>query len=672
MSDDVEMNIGKEIESDINSQDEYDKNDYYNDENEEYKKAKPTPSIEPPKYIMDVNKKSFPNDHKNFNQRKETFMNFDEKFQKIKNEESLEEEFPSENANDLCESYKIIYNEYIDYSSNSYDIYSKNHLRNTLIEQIKNLDWKNRESEINSAKKETNAFEDIQENFFSKKQACQLANINYLFDKELIKQDIIFQGFPVLAVGDNGGFTDYILYYTIYKNHYNPTIFVIPEKNNSIKDIKYRKEIIEKAEEHVNILSEFFEENKDIDENSKISVDFINDIAKKISEKTDGDMVNLYIARKVINFDPDSSQEIKYKKFLLINTLLAFKCLAREGNFVIKLYDTFTNFTIGLIYFIFKNFESVTIFKPVSTRQYSSARYLVAEKYLKDLSESTNNSIKYLEDYLTKYIEYRNNNYDIKYFLPTSELRRSETFLKIIPEINNGITEKRIDALKEIIKCINYQNTKLYDKMSIKKFFLENWGIPVINYDEKLLLRNQEPQDRNKYGYSKYHSKKIYTEKELIDKYDNIISSNKERDKYIEKLFGNDDKIKKTKKVHKEKEKEKTLDEKYQILDKIVFGKKANTSKQNKEKKLLTEKRERKNSNSKSKNNNSTKKEKEKGKEKYKIGKIEKKNDNKKDDEEEDFNREFDSDNDDDAKDIFKYTSDVKQKLEKKNESKDE
>ena len=343
---------------------------------------------------------------------------------------------------------------------------------------------------------------------------------------------------------------------------------------------------------------------------------------------------------------------------------MAFKCLAREGNFVIKLYDTFTNFTIGLIYFIFKNFESVTIFKPVSTRQYSSARYLVAEKYLKDLSESTNNSIKYLEDYLTKYIEYRNNNYDIKYFLPTSELRRSETFLKIIPEINNGITEKRIDALKEIIKCINYQNTKLYDKMSIKKFFLENWGIPVINYDEKLLLRNQEPQDRNKYGYNKYHSKKIYTEKELIDKYDNIISSNKERDKYIEKLFGNDDKIKKTKKVHKEKEKEKTLDEKYQILDKIVFGKKANTSKQNKEKKLLTEKRERKNSNSKSKNNNSTKKEKEKGKEKYKIGKIEKKNDNKKDDEEEDFNREFDSDNDDDA--------DVKKKLDRKNDSKDE
>ena len=120
--------------------------------------------------------------------------------------------------------------------------------------------------------------------------------------------------------------------------------------------------------------------------------------------------------------------------------------------------------------------------------------------------------------------------------------------------------------------------------------------------------------------------------------------------------------IKKTKKVHKDKEKEKTLDEKYQILDKIVFGKKANTSKQNKEKKLLTEKRERKNSNS--KNNNSTKKEKEKGKEKYKIGKIEKKNDNKKDDEEEDFNREFDSDNDDDA--------DVKKKLDRKNASKDE
>ena len=51
---------------------------------------------------------------------------------------------------------------------------------------------------------------------------------------------------------------------------------------------------------------------------------------------------------------------------------------------------------------------------------------------------------------------------------------------------------------------------------------------------------------------------------------------------------------------------------------------------------------------------------------------MRKKNDNKKGDEEEDFNREFDSDNDDDAEEILKFTPDVKKKLDRKNDSKDE
>ena len=188
-------------------------------------------------------------------------MNFEEKFQKIKNEEPLEDEFPTESAFDICDNYKITFNEQIDYDSNSYDMYSKNHLRITLSGQIKNLDWKNKKNEINEAKKETNAYEDIQEKFFQKKQACQLANMNYLFDKELVKYNSIYEGFPVLIVGDNGGLSDYILYFCIDKGFYNPTIFAIPERNNNIKNYKFRKEIQEKANEHMNILNDFFEEN---------------------------------------------------------------------------------------------------------------------------------------------------------------------------------------------------------------------------------------------------------------------------------------------------------------------------------------------------------------------------------------------------------------------------
>ena len=48
-------------------------------------------------------------------------------------------------------------------------MYSKNHLRNILAQEIQNLDWKNKENEIQSSKKETNAYEDINEKFFYKR-----------------------------------------------------------------------------------------------------------------------------------------------------------------------------------------------------------------------------------------------------------------------------------------------------------------------------------------------------------------------------------------------------------------------------------------------------------------------------------------------------------------------
>ena len=655
-SEEEEINLKKEEESqsDVKSEEVFDENDYYNDGNKEYKEADYLPVIEPPKSNKNENKKPFEN--RIHYQAKETFMNFDEKFKKIPNEETLEDEFPTESAFDICDNYKISYNENIDYSSNTYDMYSKNHLRSTLIEQIKNLDWKNKESEIQDAKKVTNAYEDIHEKFFNKRQSLQLANINYLFEKELIKYNSIFEGFPALIVGDNGGFADFILYYTIKIGSYNPTIFVIPEKKNSIKDIKYRKEIQEKAGEHVNILNEFYGENRDIDENSKISVDFINNIAKKIFEKTEVNMVDLFIARKVINFNPEYSQEIKYEKFLLINILLAFKCLSYGGNFIIKLYDTFTPFTIGLIYMIFKNFESVTIFKPVTTRQYSSSRFLVAEKYLKQTSETTNNSIKYLEDFVTKYIEFSaNNNYDVKYFLPNSELRNNEVFLRIIPEINNGITEKRIDALKEINNHINNLSTKLYDKMLIRKFFLNNWGIPLIHFDENLLLRNQL---KNKTGNSNYHSKKIYTEKELVEMYGNAAYLDKNEQRLLEMLSG--DRYKKNKKVSKEKEKpkQKTLDEKYSILSQKLLGKKRNNPPQNKEKKTTNKKSEKKvdkKENKGSKKNNVDDK-----KDKDKNSKNKKEDDKNKTDE-----KDLNDISDSDGEDIFEYSKDVEEKLEK-------
>ena len=584
---DQKNSVEIENQSDINDDDTFNDEDYYNDNIKEYKEAEPLPSVEPPKETNFSTRK--PYDYRPNRNIKETFMNFDEKFQKIKNEDYNEDEFYMASPEEICENYKTTFNVNIDISSNNYDIFSKNHLRNTLIEQIKKIDWINQGVRIEEAKKETNAYEEIYEKYFYKNQSCQLANINYLFDKKLIAFDNFFNGIPVFIVGDNGGFTDWIMYYTIEKMGYSPTIFVIPERTNEIKKTKFREQIKEKVNEHVEILDEFYQENKDFDENSKLSNDFLNNIVKTISDKTDGYKVNLYIARKVIKFSPDSSQEIRYKKFLLVNTLLAFKLLNNGGHFIIKLYDTFTPFTIGIIYMIFKNFENVSIFKPVSTRQYSPCRFLVAENYQKNKDDETSNSIKYLEDFLTKYIEFTNNNYDVKIFLPSSELRKNEHFLKIIPEINNGITEKRIDALKEIINYLDKKSTNLYDKMSIKKFFLNRWGIPVINYDESKLLKNRE------FNYNNY-SKKKYTDEEKAEAYKNVGNLDDDQIKMIKLMQNCNKKHKNKNKEDKSKHREQydnyadELERKYRIADEIMKKKKTNNRKKKDEKDKIMDK----------------------------------------------------------------------------------
>lgn len=59
---------------------------------------------------------------------------------------------------------------------------------------------------------------------------------------------------------------------------------------------------------------------------------FIDDVL----ENTDGLGFNLYFAKKVIKPKKNENQEIKYKKFMLLNIVVAFHVLAKNANFCLK------------------------------------------------------------------------------------------------------------------------------------------------------------------------------------------------------------------------------------------------------------------------------------------------------------------------------------------------
>ncbi len=479
-------------ESDVDIEENFSENDYYSTQNEEYKETPSLPKIECPKQKIETNQK---NGGRRISNTIITYKEFTEKIISIQNPLALTGydniDF-SYSPETIFENHQINYSEQFDYNSSRYNVFSKIHHRVGLMKILNEIDWKNSSFRINDGKKITNAYEDVYENYFEKHNAYKLANLNYIFQKELITPDMIVQYTPVIIIGDNGGFTDYIQWFSL-KNGFISKIFVIPERNNFISNAKFKvnKEIKNKSD--IYILKEFYDKC-DLDDNPNLSSNYLNKISQFIMNKLENYGVNLFIARKYIKYSPDYNQELKYRKFMLINIILCFELLNKGGKFVLKIYDSFSLFTISLIYILYQNFEKITVIKPFSTRPYSASRYIVCEKFI----DARNSILDYLKQFLDKYLELLKEGKDIPYVLPTSEITKSEEFSNPFREINSKITEGRIDALKQISLFLKNENIMKYDKMDIKMHCLTLWEIPVLKYDESKLAKNIDKYKKNK------------------------------------------------------------------------------------------------------------------------------------------------------------------------------
>lgn len=59
--------------------------------------------------------------------------------------------------------------------------------------------------------------------------------------------------------------------------------------------------------------------------------------------------------------------------------LVACKCLKEGGNFVCKMFDTFSDLSASIIYLLYILFDHLLIVKPYKSRSVNSERYLVAK-----------------------------------------------------------------------------------------------------------------------------------------------------------------------------------------------------------------------------------------------------------------------------------------------------
>ena len=81
------------------------------------------------------------------------------------------------------------------------------------------------------------------------------------------------------------------------------------------------------------------------------------------------------------SIDYNKQEQLSYRLFLCELTI-AVSLQKRGGLYVFKIFDISTDFTIQIIYILYKSYNSVTIVKPYSSRSANSEKYVVCRDFI--------------------------------------------------------------------------------------------------------------------------------------------------------------------------------------------------------------------------------------------------------------------------------------------------
>ena len=276
-------------------------------------------------------------------------------------------------------------------------------------------------------------------------------------------------GMKTLCLSENGGFISGINYFREYyfSNKSDKLSYEFKGKKEEfkLKDTKFNK--LDK-----NKPLESFETS-----NSLLTVTDINKFIK------DNKILNI----DLITCNGSDKDEIYLYKYLLSNILLVLKVQSKNGNFILRLNDIYTNFTLKMINILHDCYKEVYICKPLFSRDYTNEKYLIC-KNLNMSDKDKNNLISKLEKILN---DFNKSNLVITDLISDKVYKMEE--IKSIVSINNNLSNNEHNNINKII---DYRNKKNYFGEEYNKFRnnqIKNtdwWFNTFIKKNYKELIKN--------------------------------------------------------------------------------------------------------------------------------------------------------------------------------------
>ncbi|KAK6182178.1 hypothetical protein SNE40_009918 [Patella caerulea] len=196
-----------------------------------------------------------------------------------------------------------------------------------------------------------------------------------------------------------------------------------------------------------------------------------------VLDNTDGKGVHFVMADGGFSVEgQENIQEILSKQLYLCQCLVALSILRYDGHFVCKLFDLFTPFSMGLVYLMYLAFDTISIFKPVTSRPANSERYIICRNKRAG-SERICEYMKHINLDLCKYLVSTSNE-DVNEIVPHDTMKDDTDFFDYMWVSNENIGRKQIIGLKKIQAFC--QNKDLYEnrQSTVRKDCLKYWQVP--------------------------------------------------------------------------------------------------------------------------------------------------------------------------------------------------
>lgn len=152
------------------------------------------------------------------------------------------------------------------------------------------------------------------------------------------------------------------------------------------------------------------------------------------------------------DWNNENLQEQEAYRLIIGQIITALKVQKNEGDFVIKIFESYTTITIKLIEFLRSLYDKVYIYKPYTSRISNSEKYIICKKFNK---KSFTSNISNKLDLLIKKL----NDNEIYYINDIfSNIKIDESKINLYKNINTSLLNKQYVGINNILEFIHLDN----------------------------------------------------------------------------------------------------------------------------------------------------------------------------------------------------------------------